>query len=201
MDAGRAGLWDWDDGGFLVFAEGGFVDVIMEVTMKDAADVAGFFAAHAVWSICEGETLIPIYAFVDADGQRRMERMAHQQLEHGVHAGKQRLEEPEEGVMVKVLIFDGRIPWEGGKLDALIVEWRDGSEPVGRAVVAIPYTPAAKKGFFRKAVPFAVHKPKVIDISKHWQDSIQEIFKAFFAGVSKHEHGAKVWNDHLDESK
>lgn len=169
--------------------------------MREAADFAGFFAAHAVWSVSEGETLIPIYAFVDADGQRKMERMGHPRLEEGVSAGQQRLEDETEAAAAKVLIFDGRITLEGGKIDSLIIEWRSSSESPGRMVVAVPYTPASKKGFFRKKTPFAVHRPKVLEASDNWRDSIEEMFAAFFAGVSKHEHGGKIWNDHLDESK
>ena len=106
--------------------------------MKEASELAGFFCAHAVWCVSDGETLIPIYAFLDAHGARQMHRLAHERLEQGVVFGKQKLENPEPGLSAHTLIFDGRIPWDGKKLDALIVEWRSLCGEGGKVTVAVP---------------------------------------------------------------
>ena len=40
-----------------------------------AARLAGFFAAHAIWSVSDGATLIPILAYTTESGERHMERL------------------------------------------------------------------------------------------------------------------------------
>ena len=168
--------------------------------MDDSAVLAGFIAAHAIWSICKGETLIPIYAFVDEGGARRMERFEHARPEVNVAAGKARLEEPAATTRAKVLVFDGRIARDDGRMDALIVEWRGYVKTPGVAILALPYTPSVKGGLFRRARRFAVHRPKLFSISEEWKEHTPAVLKKFFEGVARHEHGSRVWNEHLDKS-
>lgn len=170
-------------------------------SMEEASQLAGFFAAHAVWCVSAGETLVPIYAFIDAQRARQMHRLAHERLEDGVALGKQRLERPDPGIAAHVLIFDGRIPWQGEKLDALIVEWRSLDAGAAKVVVALPYTPASKSGLLKRGKPFAVHKPKLLDVSDQWRERTPELFEPFFEGVGQHEKGSAVWSQYLDESK
>jgi hypothetical protein len=93
-----------------------------------------------------------------------------------------------------VLLFDGRIPVGDEKLDAVIIELRAYFSPDSKAIIAVPYTPKSS-GRFR------VHKPKLLE----WKDcedfDTSAAFEAFFAGVARHEKGAQIWNDTLDESK
>ena len=42
--------------------------------MEQAIRLAGFFAAHGVWCVADGEALIPLYAYEDAQGGRKMIR-------------------------------------------------------------------------------------------------------------------------------
>ena len=163
--------------------------------MDAAAELAGFFTAHAIWCVAEGETLVPIYAYADGSEKPTMERLLHNKLEEGVEAGRRRLEETSPGIDAKVLIFDGRITLSGTKMDALIVEFRSYASPPGKVIVAIPYTP--HQGRQR----FAVHRPKVLETSEHLRDAVAEVFEFFFEGVRRHEQGSALWNDHLDESK
>lgn len=45
--------------------------------MKDALEFAGSLAAHAVWCVSSGETLIPMLGHLDASGQRVMMTNKH----------------------------------------------------------------------------------------------------------------------------
>lgn len=101
--------------------------------MNAAAELAGFFSAHAVWSVSDGETLVPIYGLEHNNDGRSMERLALDRLEDAVEAGKERLDENPQRAERAVLIFDGRINLECGKVDALIVKVL-----VGRETVADP---------------------------------------------------------------
>lgn len=162
--------------------------------MEAATELAGFFAAHAVWSVSDGETLIPLVAYETADGKRQMNRMVSERVEDGAAHGKEWLAKNPEQAAFAVLIFDGFITLQSGKTDALIVTIRDYTQGEAEVTMAVPYRPAsAAKGF-------AVHRPKFLGF-KGAEPDWQRVGEALWIGIAKHEKGAEVWNKHLDESK
>lgn len=163
--------------------------------MLKAATLAGFIAAHAVWSVSDGETLIPIYAYQDRLGERSIERIITDRLEEAVELGKNKLEANTADASAGVLIYDARIMISNEKIDSLIIEFRSYGEQPGNVTLAIPYTPKSEHS------DFAVHRLKLVDASEHLEDEIVEILEAFFGGVDEHEKGALVWQQHLEESK
>jgi hypothetical protein len=68
----------------------------------------------------DGDTLIPMVAYTTSDGERKMERRAHDDLELAVAAGKARIASGDLNADDAALIYDGRISLETGKLDAII---------------------------------------------------------------------------------
>jgi hypothetical protein len=56
--------------------------------MYAIAEIAGCAAAHAVWSVSDGSTLIPMLWYKTEDDQRQMVRLAHDRLEAAVLAGR-----------------------------------------------------------------------------------------------------------------
>lgn len=162
--------------------------------MVTCSQLAGFFAAHAIWCVSDGGTLIPMLAYTTADGGRQMNRFAGGDLVASVGQGKQKLDSNEMDAVDAALLYDARIPVGAEKLDAVIVEMRAYFSPGSEAVMAIPYTP-------KSPGPFRVHKPKLLA----WKDcddfDMSAAFEAFFRGVAEHDKGAKIWNDHLDESR
>ncbi|WP_078119464.1 hypothetical protein [Thiosocius teredinicola] len=162
--------------------------------MINAAILAGYLAAHAVWSVSDGETLIPIYGYLSGKGERVVERLAYHRLEQGVAARQERLNINLNGYSAAVLVFDGRINLDAGKKDALIVEFRSYGDTPGFVVVAVPYTPLSDH------TDFAVHRPKVLDMSEHLRSDIHNLLDSFFTGVDQHAKAAKIWSAHLDES-
>ena len=156
--------------------------------------LAGFFAAHAVWSVSEGETLIPIVAYVDKAGQRHMSRLEEERLEQSVAVGKEWLKSNPEGAAHAVLVFDGFVNLPEGKTDALILEAVTYGKDARRFVITVPYRSASSSR------GFAVHRPKFQD-----RDSqpfhAEQVAADFFAGVHEHSQGAAIWADHLDESR
>ena len=57
--------------------------------MEAATELAGFFAAHAIWSVSDGETLIPLVGYETTDGTRQMNRMVSERVEEGAARGKE----------------------------------------------------------------------------------------------------------------
>jgi hypothetical protein len=161
--------------------------------MESAAQLAGFFAAHAVWSVCDGETLIPLMGFETSDGTRQMHRFMADRIEDGVREGQDRLASNPESAIRAVLIYDGFITLPTGKVDALLVDIRDYGSPSRSLVMAVPYRPAGSPQ------GFAVHRPKFLSFAGPEPD-FQAVASAFFQGVDSHDKAAPVWSRHLDES-
>ena len=160
--------------------------------MLKTAELAGFFAAHAVWSMSEGEVLVPILGFEQADGTRSLLRLMADELQEAVAQGEAWLGENPEKASRAVLVFDGYITLKSGKIDALVIKARRFSPARASFTLAIPYRPAShRKGF-------AVHRPKFLEIAE--DQPVEQIGEALFRGVDQHEQGASVWNAHLDES-
>jgi len=162
--------------------------------MTAASDLAGFFAAHAVWCVSDGETLIPFVAYEHADGKRQLNRLVTERVEDGAAKGKEWLAKNPEGAARAVLIFDGFITLKGDRIDALIVTVRDYTLGDAELTIAVAYRSAKDPN------GFAVYRPKFIGF-KGDQPDWQEVGQSMWAGIAKHEKGAKVWNDHIDESK
>ena len=162
--------------------------------MLEAASLAGFFVAHAVWSVSDGETLIPIYGYLGVKNEKVMERLLHECLEEGVAEGQEKLNSNPYNTNAAVLVYDGRITLTSEKMDALIIEFRSYAKSSGFVRLALPYTAS------NATTTFAVHTPKVIGMSEHIQKDSQTLFDKFFEGVDQHEKGASIWNQHFDES-
>jgi hypothetical protein len=162
--------------------------------MITAFRLAGFFAAHAIWSVSDGETLIPILAHSNQDDEREMARLAHDDLLQAVAFGKERLHANEMDANDACLLYDGRITLGDEKVDAIIIEIRSYFSPNSEALLAVPYTPSA-------AGKFLVHKPKLLEWADCDDFDPDAALEAFFEGVFAHKKGAKIWNEALDESK
>jgi hypothetical protein len=162
--------------------------------MLTAFELAGFIAAHAIWSVSDADGLIPMVAFTTDDGERKFERLVLDDAAAAVEHGRRRLEDDPFTADDGVLAYDGRIPDNGGKLDAIILEIRSYAFPYARAAIAVPYTPVSS-GAFR------VHKPQLLQWHECEDFDPDAAFEAFFRGVDSHAEGAKVWDAALDQSK
>ncbi|TKB68343.1 MAG: hypothetical protein E8D47_02470 [Nitrospira sp.] len=161
--------------------------------MNSVAKLAGFFAAHAVWCVADGETLIPLMGFETSDGKRQMHRFMAERIEQGVQDGQARLASNPDRATLGVLVYDGFVTLATGKTDALFVDMRDYGSPSRSVLMAVPYRPASSPQ------GFAVHHPKFVSFAGPEPD-FQAVSEAFFQGVDSHEKGAPIWSQHLDES-
>ncbi|BDU22198.1 hypothetical protein [Dyella sp. GSA-30] len=162
--------------------------------MELAVELAGFFAAHAVWSVSEGEVLVPMLAQVDQGGARSMSRLVADRLEDSVEDGKQRLATNSDGSVYAVLVYDGYITLPSGKTDALLLDIRAYRDPVETLTMALPYrNQQSPQGF-------AVHRPKFLQYQGGGSSDYARWSDAFFRGVDAHQQGAAVWNKASDPS-
>ena len=162
--------------------------------MKATGELAGFFAAHAVWCIEDGETLVPILAYELSDGSRQMTRIESEQMQDAVHSAKDWLESNPESAIRAVLVYDGFVTLTDGKTDALIIDAVDYGSPRAGFTMAVPYRHA------NDPAGFAVYRPKFLGF-EGLEPSWDMIGEAFFQGVDRHEKGAAVWNASLDQNR
>lgn len=162
--------------------------------MLDAIQLAGYFCAHAVWCVADGETLVPILAFQKVDGTQSFRRIEGSELTECVAEGKAWLAAPPHDIALAVLIYDGFINLPGGKTDALLLDVHSYVSDTNAIQFAVPYQHAAKQG------GFAVHKPKILEFSGA-EPEWEAVVEALFSGVAQHSKGAEVWNAKLDESR
>lgn len=163
--------------------------------MNAIAKLSGFFAAHGIWGVSDGDTLIPMLGYEDTQGKGGMERIVTEDVAEAVEMGRGTLREGREGWARAVLVFDGYLRRDEGRTDALFVDAVEYLPQRQSMMMAVPYRPpAASNGF-------AVYRPKFMEVPAAGEADLAGLAESFFAGVDSHEHGAAVWNAHLlDES-
>jgi hypothetical protein len=162
----------------------------MGLDLVDASELAGYYMAHAILSISDGETLVPMIGWERGDS-RQLVRMTEERLEEGAAAGRAWLEKNPERVDRAVLVVDGYYPLEGRKTDALLAEIVEYGDVRRSFRVVLPYRSARAEG------GFAVHRPKVLIADGR---EVPGLVEAFFSGVDAHEKGSQVWSEHIVES-
>lgn len=160
--------------------------------MRETATLAGYFAAHAVWCVADGEGLVPLLAFSRFGELREMTRLDGEDFPEAIKAGRRWLEQNPDGVQRGVLIYDGYVTQASGdKTDALILEAQVYGDEAGTFTMTIPYRNA------RHADGFMVYRPTFEALSDR-NMGIEELSEAFFRGVNQHERAAPVWAAHFN---
>ena len=163
--------------------------------MEQTAQLAGFFASHAIWCVSEGVTMPPLIAYEDVAGQRTVLQLPVDDMQAAIRYGRDWMDENPEEAMRAVLLFDGRITLPTGKTDAILLEASLLLPERENFSMAIPYRHA------KDPAGFAVHRPKFIAFDHpDPAEAVELVGGPFFQGVHDHEHGGKIWDDALDES-
>lgn len=162
--------------------------------MIETAALAGFFAAHGVWSVSEGETLIPLIGYEQPDGERGMDRYMLDDVGESARAAQEALDANEHGATRAVLVADAYLTMDWGRTDALIVRAVEHGLTPGSLELAVPYAPPTD------TTPFTVYRLQIIEVTGFADQDYDTLAEAFFAGVDSHEQAAEIWNTHLDQS-
>ncbi|GAB3481117.1 hypothetical protein [Amycolatopsis cihanbeyliensis] len=159
--------------------------------MIETAELAGFWAAHGIWCVSEGETLIPMLAYEQPDGERGMDRFLLDDVGESARAAQEVLDTNERDAVRAVLVADAYLNLDTGRTDALIVDAvRYG---LGSIRLAVPYCPRTG------STAFAVYRPAFLEVAGVGEPDYDSLADAFFAGADSHEEAAAVWNAHLAE--
>lgn len=156
----------------------------------EAEEFAGFLMAHAVWAVSTGDTLVPMIGYVK-DGERAVLQIGDGDMQTRVANGQAWMEANPEQAERAVFIHDGFARLASGRTDALVAYVREYGPPLMSLEIVVPYRNA-------KSGRFAVHRPKFQAFSGI--PDLAALGEAFFKGINSHEHGARIWNEHLDQS-
>jgi hypothetical protein len=160
--------------------------------MEKLARLSGFIAAHAIWSVSDGATLITMLVGERLSGERTLARLLTERIEESIQQGRKRLLENPDQIQRAALAFDGYITLPDGKTDAVFIEAREyGGGDALPFEIAIPYRNAKSPG------GFAVYRPKLMTKL----DNAESLLKAFWSGVDSHDQAAEVWTKHIDQSR
>ncbi len=166
-----------------------------ELPMESTAELVGFFAAHGIWCVSEGVTMPPLIAYEDQAGERCVLQLPVENMQSAIRLGRDWIDENPLKAVRALLMFDGRITLPAGKTDAILIEASLLLPERESFSMAIPYRHA------KDPAGFAVHRPKFIAFDNpDPAAAIAIVGEPFFRGVAHHEHGGRIWDDHLDES-
>lgn len=163
--------------------------------MFKIVQMAGFFAAHGILSVSDGEPLMPTLGYEHANGDRVMNRIIDTDIADAAQAGQEALRAGEPGWVRAVLVIDAYLHLDQGRTDALIVDAVEYGPDRHSMKVAVPYRPS------QSPQGFGVFRPRFIEVLGVAEPDYVLLGDTFFAGVDSHEQGAAVWTAHLvDES-
>jgi hypothetical protein len=157
--------------------------------MHKIARMAGFLAAHGVWSVSDGENLIPLFGYEDTQGDRVMDRLIFDDIADAAKAGREALETGQQDWARAVLVADGYLRSDARRIDALLIDAVEYGPTRQSLSMAIPYR-SQPQGF-------AVYRPKFLTVPRRYEADQSGLAEAFFTGVDSHEQAAAVWDAHL----
>jgi hypothetical protein len=153
----------------------------------NALTLAGYFAAHGMWSVADGDVRVPFIGSAELDGSRQLEVFEAEEYGAAVALAREAFRDAEPPA---VLVYDGYANLPTGRTDALVLHVRIERSRVDLRIV-LPYRSATHRD------GFAVHHPRFEQSSAI---SLEEQGVWFVKGVQLHVEGARIWNEHLDET-
>jgi hypothetical protein len=170
----------------------------MEDGFEGAAELAGYFLAHALCRVRDGETLSPLIGherFVVDSGERAFTLLRFEALDprDSLRNAEDWLETNAQDVARAVLVHAGELLWLGEHHRALFSRVVDFRRPVRSLEIVTPYSLATDDH------DFAVHRPKLFE-PRGLPEDLGAIVKALFRGIDAHEEGGKTWSRHMDQS-
>jgi hypothetical protein len=152
-----------------------------DARIATACELAGFFAAHAAWSLADGEVPAPITAVQRADGSRAMQRLAGDDLGALVEAAQAWLREGPDHAVAAALVYAGEVARADGRDDALIIELASYGERDDAATLALLY----------RVSPFALAAPRWL--ARTPRVDAEAALAAFERGATRHDKAAPAW--------
>lgn len=164
---------------------------IIEAVLIKLMELAGFFTAHAVWTVSLQQGPLAPILVTEAEGERSMTRFDKEEsMEKAVAKAQELLDTNSAEAERGILFYDAFVTLDQGRFDAIIVQGIDHSAGTLRMEIIQPYMPPNSPG------GFAVMQPKV-SFPEEQIEHAEALITAFFEGLDSHEEGGPLWTESI----
>jgi hypothetical protein len=158
--------------------------------MEPTVELAGFFAAHAIWCVSDGGPLVPILGIQQQDQEPKLQRLVDNDLQQAVVVGQERLTVNPDGASRAVLIYDVYMTLQMGRTDTLLIDLMEYAEKPLSARMAIPYRSTESPD------GFAIYSTMFLASNGAQLSCPRPLAEAFFRGVGSHAEGPRLWDQY-----
>jgi hypothetical protein len=174
----------------VLFAPGCVRAIILGVLNK-LMELAGFFTAHAVWTVSLQQGPLAPILVTEGAGERSMTRFDKEKsMELAVAKAQDLLDSNSAEADRGILLYDAFVTLDEGRCDAIIVQGVDHDSGTLKMEIIQPYRPPNAPG------GFAVMQPKV-SFPAGQVEYADELIEAFFEGLDSHEEGGPLWTESI----
>jgi hypothetical protein len=161
------------------------------VDLTKLMQLAGFFTAHAVWTVSRQQGPLPPMLVTELEGERSLTRFDKEDSMEAAVAKAQGLLEGNEGDAERgIILYDAFVTLEEGRCDAIIVQGLEHRPDILKVEIIQPYRPPNEPG------GFAVMQPKV-SFPEGQVENAERLIEAFFEGLDSHEEGGPLWTQSI----
>lgn len=150
----------------------------------------GFFAAHGIWQVQDGENVIPLLS-VQKNNVRNFERYEGESYEQALDKAKTAIKKKANDFSYSLLAYDGFITLNDEKHEAIIIEATDSTTPNSTISMAVPYRSA------KSELGLAIYKPKVLSSTT---PDLNLFLNDFWKGAESHTKAIEFWDKYSDQS-
>ncbi len=173
-----------------LFAQAVVRAIIVAVLVK-LMELAGFFTAHAVWTVSLSQgPLAPILVTEDEGGRSMTRFDKESSMELAVAKAQKLLDSNSAEADRGILLYDAFVTLDEQRCDAIIVQGIDHDSGLLKLEIVQPYRPPNAPG------GFAVMQPKVSFPEGRVKDT-DSLIEAFFSGLDSHEEGGPLWSQSI----
>ncbi len=154
-------------------------------------ELAGFFTAHAVWTVSLQQGPLSPILVTEEDGERSMTRFDKESsMEAAVAKAQKLLENNSAEASRGILLYDAFVTLDDGRCDAIILKGVEHMTGALKMEIIQPYRPPGAPG------GFAVMQPKV-SFPEGQVEHAEELIESFFEGLDSHEEGGPLWTQSI----
>lgn len=167
------------------------VRAIIVLVLTKLMELAGFFTAHAVWTVSlQNGPLAPILV-TEEEGERSMTRFDKEpSMELAVAKAQDLLNSNSAEAARGIILYDAFVTLDEERCDAIIVQGLDHESGLLKLEIIQPYRPPNAPG------GFAVMQPKV-SFPEGQVEHADALIEAFFEGLDSHEEGGPLWTQSI----
>jgi len=154
-------------------------------------ELAGFFTAHAVWTVTLQKGALPPMLVTESAGERTLLRFDKEEsMELAVDKARELLEASAKDTERGIVLYDAFVTLNDEQYDAIIVQGLEHLPGDLKVEIVQPYRPPNADG------GFAVMQPKV-SFPQAQVGFAEELTEAFFRGLDSHEEGGPIWTQSI----